>query len=149
MIYISYGIFLIFGLIYFIKKSELKILNIILLSIIISCLLSYGVYLLFQNYVDRPVIDPKNIFDFIYVWGNSWLAPYNAFPSLHVAITTVWVIGFWKIRSELFKPVLVWGILIIISTVLTKQHYFLDVLSGLVLGFVSFRSSQYLLKSSL
>lgn len=145
IIYVSYGVFLIFVLLYFIKKSKPQILNEILLSIIISCLVAYVIYLLFQNYIQRPMIDSNNIFDAIYTWGNSWIASYNAFPSLHVAITTVCVIGFNKIKSRIFKPILIWGILIIISTVLTKQHYFLDVLSGLILGFLSFKTSGYLL----
>lgn len=144
--YVSYGIFLIFTFAYFISKSKPHELNVILLSTIISCLFSYFIYVLFQNYVLRPNIDIKNVFDAIYVWGNSWLAPYNAFPSLHVAITTICTISFWRLKSKVFKLILVWAILIIASTVLTKQHYFLDVLSGLILGILSFKIANAFLK---
>jgi membrane-associated phospholipid phosphatase len=41
---------------------------------------------------------------------------------------------------------LVWSVLIIISTVLTKQHYFLDVLGGLVLAFLSFKVAEIIIK---
>ena len=148
-VYISYGIFLTFSLICFLKRPASQVLNIALLSIIISCLTSYSVYLFFQNSVDRPVIVPVNFFDRLYVWGNSWVAPYNAFPSLHVAISTICAIAFWKAKSKLFKLMLIWAILIIASTVLTKQHYFLDVLSGLVLGILSFKAASYSLRVKL
>jgi len=146
MIYISYFGFLIFTLIYFVSLKFYKAGKVVMLGIIISCTLSYLFYLLFQNSIDRPVIESKNFFDMLYLLMNSWVAPYNAFPSLHVAITTICVIDFWKIKSKIFKPMFIWGILIIISTVLAKQHYFLDVLSGLILGWISFRFSKSLLK---
>jgi membrane-associated phospholipid phosphatase len=137
IVYISYAVFLVISLVYFFKQS-VKVLDIILLSIIISCAAAYFMYLFFQNYIERPEIVVNNIFDTIYVWGNTQVPPYNAFPSLHVAISTICTFGFWKVKSKLFKPMFIWAILIIFSTVLTKQHYFLDVVSGFLLGIISF-----------
>lgn len=139
-IYISYAVFLLISIIYFFKQSA-KLCNTALLSILISCSFSYFIYLFFQNYIERPQIVINNIFDAIYVWGNNQVPPYNAFPSLHVAISTICTLAFWEAKSKWFKPMLIWAGLIIISTVLTKQHYFLDVISGLILGFISFRVS--------
>lgn len=146
LVYISYFIFLIFTFIYFVRKKLYLALKINLLAIIISCMAAYLFYLFFQNGVDRPVIEIDNVFDFFYTWVNSWVAPYNAFPSLHVAISTICAISFWKLKSKVFKPILVWAVLIIASTVLTKQHYFLDVLSGLILGILSFKVANAFLK---
>jgi membrane-associated phospholipid phosphatase len=58
-------------------------------------------------------------------------SPTNCFPSLHVALTTI---SAWAVRrkgpkiSALF---FVWSIAIFISTLTTKQHYFIDILGGI------------------
>lgn len=146
LIYISYFIFVVFTFIFFVRSKLYPVLKIALLAIIISCSSAYLFYLFFQNGVARPVIVNNSFFDLTYTWINSWVAPYNAFPSLHVAISTICTIAFWKVKSKLFNLILIWAILIIVSTVLTKQHYFLDVIAGLALGFFSFRISGYFLK---
>lgn len=148
VIYISYGLFLVYTFFYFHKKPETRILSTVLLSIIICCLVAYFIYLFFQNSIVRPEIVATNVFDETYKLINYFVAPYNAFPSLHVAISTVCAIGFWKVRSSQFKAMLFWAILIIFSTVLTKQHYFLDVLGGLVLAFLSFKIAEIVLKKA-
>src|SRR5438105_3511859 len=78
-IYISYGIFLVFSLFYFIRNAHTQFLNITLLGIIIACLCAYVVYLVFQNSVERPAIIASNLFDKLYMSDNNWIAPYNAF----------------------------------------------------------------------
>ncbi len=57
--------------------------------------------------------------------------PNNCFPSMHVAMTSL---GIWVMRNEkktIFSLFLIWGVLIILSTLSTKQHYFVDVISGI------------------
>ncbi len=57
--------------------------------------------------------------------------PRNCFPSMHVAITGVAV---WAMRKHHLKqmPLLVlWALAIYVSTLTTKQHYFVDILGGL------------------
>lgn len=146
LIYISYFIFLIFTFIYFVRKKIYSALKTILLAVIISCMSAYLFYLFFQNGVDRPVIEIGNIFDFLYTWVNSWVAPYNAFPSLHVAISTICTLAFWISKSKLFRVMLIWAILIIASTVLTKQHYFMDIFGGFLVGITSFKFSEKFLR---
>lgn len=141
VIYLSYFVFLGLSLIYFIRVGVYKTLRAALLGITISCLVAYLFYFFFQNRIDRPGILNNNIFDFAYSKLNELVAPFNAFPSLHVAISVVCALAYSKIKSKYFPAVLIWVILIIASTVLTKQHYFLDVISGLLLGLVSFRIS--------
>jgi len=60
---------------------------------------------------------------------------HNYLPSLHVAFTTISVLAYSTRAGLLAKSVLgAWGVLIVASTLLTHQHYSLDVVSGLVLG---------------
>jgi membrane-associated phospholipid phosphatase len=57
--------------------------------------------------------------------------PHNCFPSMHVALTGVsaWAMRpFGRTVHALFW---LWTLAIIVSTLTTKQHYFLDILGGL------------------
>lgn len=61
--------------------------------------------------------------------------PYGNFPSMHVALS-VPVVGanFMFAGTTAGSIALVWGILIALSTLFTKQHYIIDVLAGLAGG---------------
>lgn len=144
--YISYYVLLVFTFIYLFRKQKYGLLKNTLVAAIICYSVTYIFYWFFQNGIERPVIINRNVFDAIYTWINSWLAPYNAFPSLHVATSVICAISFYKARSSLFKSVLIWAVLICASTVLTKQHYFLDIPGGVVIGCVSFWIGEYLMK---
>lgn len=141
--YLSYFIFLAFTLVYFVKNAGSKITNQTLLSIIISCLVAYTFFLFFQNKVERPGLPViEDVFDQTYLWLNANVPPYNGFPSLHVAISTICLMAYVQIKSGLKNWMALWVVLIVLSTLYTKQHYFLDVLAGLILGPASFYLSQ-------
>ena len=55
----------------------------------------------------------------------------NCFPSLHVAITTITAWVFRSYGRRWFLLFALWGLAILISTLTTKQHYFIDILGGL------------------
>jgi membrane-associated phospholipid phosphatase len=61
--------------------------------------------------------------------------PYNAFPSLHVALVLPMARAFRPVRRGIWKELIrCWFVLIAASTVLTYQHHLLDSTAGLVLG---------------
>jgi membrane-associated phospholipid phosphatase len=65
--------------------------------------------------------------DFVYIADT----PNNCFPSMHVALTSV---STWSLRGyapRYFKLFMLWTLAIILSTLTTKQHYFVDILGGL------------------
>jgi len=64
----------------------------------------------------------------------------NAFPSMHVAVS--WLIGLVIIHEDSSKkPVLFIAIIsIFLATFLTKQHYIVDSIAGLFLGYIGFWS---------
>jgi len=74
------------------------------------------------------------------VWG--WLrtidAPTNCFPSLHVSTVILSALSFKNINKKKYRFFLVWGLFIAFSTLPTKQHYFIDVVSGLLIAFVGY-----------
>jgi membrane-associated phospholipid phosphatase len=75
--------------------------------------------------------------------------PYVCFPSMHVslaALPTFLLLS--QSRSFLIKSILVIAlILVIISTLTLKEHYFIDAIAGLLMSFLFFR--MFNLKTSL
>jgi len=65
--------------------------------------------------------------------------PYNAWPSLHVtqSLLIVMLMRYWKI-IEGWIEIVVWvsWILLCISVMTTKQHFFFDLVTGTVTGLV-------------
>lgn len=144
--YISYFVFLLFTWGYFIRSKKSLKMSQTLLGISIATILAYIFYFFFQNSIERPSIQSQNIFDTTYLWINSQVAEYNAFPSLHVAISTVCLLGYREIKTKIYHWMMIWVLLIIVSTVLTKQHYFLDIVGGLILAWASFNLSKYVIR---
>lgn len=68
---------------------------------------------------------------------------YHAFPSMHVAFS-VYTANFWRERMPRFwhVPGLV-AFLVVLSTVFTKRHYFIDIPGGLVVAWVGTRFATY------
>jgi membrane-associated phospholipid phosphatase len=144
--YISYYFFLIFTFMFFLKRKNSKILETTSIALIIVTSAAYLFYFFYQNSIQRPMINPQNIFDQIYLWINSQVAPFNAFPSLHVAVSLICLMGIKVLKTKWFPYIGVWVLLIILSTVFTKQHYFLDVVGGLILAVISFALTKKILK---
>ena len=78
------------------------------------------------------------VVDSFYTWGLQLCytldPPSNCFPSLHVATSFLGAMIVHKIAPRMGRVLLVLATLIAISTMLVKQHYLADVISGLALG---------------
>jgi membrane-associated phospholipid phosphatase len=57
--------------------------------------------------------------------------PNNCFPSLHVAGTGVTTYTIKNQGKKMFRLYVIWTLAIFVSTVTTKQHYFIDVVGGI------------------
>lgn len=62
--------------------------------------------------------------------------PSNCCPSLHVSSVYLSSFIFLDEQKKKFVPFFIWATLIAISTMTTKQHYIVDVASGLLLAIV-------------
>ena len=60
--------------------------------------------------------------------------PSSCLPSLHVAISFASALLVWRERKRIFWALLAWSLVIAASTLTTKQHYLIDVLSGALLA---------------
>jgi membrane-associated phospholipid phosphatase len=75
----------------------------------------------------------------------------NTFPSGHVTFS--WIMFFCVRLSDAFRIgvkisniYLLWAIFISISTLVLKQHYIFDVVSGIILGYISVVIGSYMTK---
>ena len=59
---------------------------------------------------------------------------FNIFPSMHVANVVLVIACLWVEQSRWKWIYLAWGCSIIVSTVLVKRHYILDIPGGVLLG---------------
>lgn len=104
------------------------------LSMITAFLVSYLFYFLVQSYVARPAVPGDDLFSTllrdVYRGDN----PYNDFPSLHVSISTVLAIHWWRFDRRAGWVAAAWAAVVIASTQLVHQHYLADVAGGLVVA---------------
>lgn len=63
---------------------------------------------------------------------------YNCFPSLHVAQSFVAAFACREVHRGVGRVAIGWASLVGVSTLFTKQHYFLDVVSGALLGYIAY-----------
>ncbi len=61
--------------------------------------------------------------------------PNNCFPSMHVATAVVTTLIMRQVRPRFFWIYLSWTIAVLISTLTTKQHYFIDIIGGCGVAF--------------
>jgi membrane-associated phospholipid phosphatase len=94
------------------------------------------VFMLFPTAYPRPEY-PSDVGPLIRFFMNvvsSLDQPTNCFPSHHVAAAMV---ATWNIRyrgSKVTMAVMFWSLLIFVSTLTTKQHYFVDILGGVIVA---------------
>jgi membrane-associated phospholipid phosphatase len=111
----------------------------ILLATLVSCI----IYLVFPTYVNRPEVLGQDLFSRAIALLYQADQVYNAAPSGHT---------FYSVLSAIFltrwKPLLVWvwfimTILILASTLLTRQHNLWDLVWGLALAILVYALVDY------
>lgn len=97
-------------------------------------------WLIYPTMLPRP--PPATLGDGFCDWAlqiaYSWDAPYNCFPSLHVAQAVLAAATCNLVSRGIGLAAGVWASLIAISTLFTKQHYVADVIAGALLGALAY-----------
>ncbi|MCJ7687830.1 MAG: phosphatase PAP2 family protein [Clostridiaceae bacterium] len=121
------------------KERYLKLL----ITINIGMITCYVIYFFYPTYVPRPIITGSDFLSNLVL--NLYAAdnPYNAFPSIHVLNSAL--IAFYIYDSEKVNKVtkiicVIMSSSIIVSTMFIKQHYFADVVVGIILACVLYFS---------
>lgn len=121
-----------------------------LLAYVISVLICYVIYAIFQTTVPRAELDGNDLLSWLVLFVYTNDAPFNCFPSIHClssyllfrAATQSNAIGR---GTKIGIGIITWSI--ILSTVFVKQHVVMDVFAGIMLGHVIFAWAGRLLKS--
>jgi membrane-associated phospholipid phosphatase len=106
-------------------------------SMVLACLLSFAIFTIYPTTIPRIVQTDNGLtakaFQFLYSIDNVT----NCFPSLHVSLA--WLAATALLREKRFLGALAitWAFFISLSTLATKQHYFVDVIGGLAVAVVS------------
>ena len=107
------------------------------LAMIVVWFISYAFYFFLQSYIARPVITGTDPFSAMIRSIYASDPPYNDFPSLHTSLSTIIAIHWWRFDRRIGIAAAIWTALIVVSTVLVKQHYLADIAGGLVLASVT------------
>lgn len=138
--YLLFYPFVFGGLLYlFIHNRESYLQTI--LSYSLGLAVAYLTYVAFPTTVPRLPVNGPDVFSAMLRFIYSIDQPYNCLPSIHVLGTILVMAGIWQAERNRYWWVQLMGISIILSTMFTRQHGILDVLGGLVVGFVVFSLS--------
>jgi membrane-associated phospholipid phosphatase len=132
LIYVSALLFLVF---------RARIYRSAALSMTITLVVSYAFYVLAQSFIERPVLTGDDLFSRMIRDVYASDQPYNDFPSLHASLSTIFAIHWWRVDRRIGLPVAIWVGLIVLSTVLVKQHYVADMVAGVLIAFVVSRAA--------
>jgi membrane-associated phospholipid phosphatase len=110
-----------------------------ILAFIMVWLVGLACFLAYPTAASRPPTAPG---DGLGGWGMRLIystdARYNCLPSLHVAQCYLAALTCGRVHRGVGAVALAWATLVAISTLLTKQHYFLDVIAGGLLALVAY-----------
>lgn len=118
-------------------RAELKALTAALAA---ATLIAGPVFLLLPAQDAFPPLDPQQLGDWSTCFNvaRTMAMQHNYLPSLHVAFTVIAASSYATQAQRLGRILLgTWSAAIVVSTLLTHQHYLLDVVTGLLLGWLA------------
>ncbi|MCY6958000.1 phosphatase PAP2 family protein [Clostridium brassicae] len=121
----------------------------LLITLNVGILICYVIYYFYPTYVARPIIEDKDIFSRLVLWVYGRDNPYNCMPSIHVLnsmLVLLFVNNSSKISSSFKMTTDIITILISLSTMFIKQHYFIDVIVSIGLSLSLFYSMNWIWK---
>ena len=103
----------------------------------------YIIYFFYPTYVPRPMIKGTDFISGLVL--NLYAAdnPYNCFPSIHVlnsVLISLYTCGSEKVCKWAKAICIIMCVSISLSTMFIKQHYFVDVLAGVIFAFILYFS---------
>jgi membrane-associated phospholipid phosphatase len=119
-----------FGLILFaFLRAPAHKLNALIAAIVCSSMIGASIFYLYPTTIVYPAVSEHGLLSALRLLDT----PKNCLPSLHGAITYICVVSlFNKNAWNIF--LLFWGLLICWSAIAVKQHAFIDIVAGIVLG---------------
>ncbi|MCB2356233.1 phosphatase PAP2 family protein [Clostridium estertheticum] len=136
--YISWYIFIaIFSVILCIYDKE-KYFK-LLITLDLGMIMCYIIYYFYPTYVPRPIILGTDFFSNLVLRLYAVDNPYNCFPSIHVLNSVLITLYIYESEmvSKCIKAIcIIMSFSIVLSTMFIKQHYFADVIAGIIFAFI-------------
>ncbi|HYC35147.1 MAG TPA: phosphatase PAP2 family protein [Usitatibacter sp.] len=99
---------------------------------------AYVGFLVYPTVLPRPEIAQGGFFAWALQLNYDLDPPLNCFPSLHVAWAFVAALACYRVHRGVGIAAQAWAGLIAVSTLYTKQHYFVDVVAGLAIAYLAY-----------
>lgn len=119
------------------KAQFIPFFKVMLLELLIA-----GLFFLLVPFtlMSRPLIPATGFISSLFYLCDLANLDYNYFPSLHVAFAFTLAFFVAEEKTNWQKVIcLTWASAVALSTLLTKQHYLLDVAGGLILSVICYR----------
>lgn len=133
--YLSFFVLIIWTLLSFLT-GKVRLYRQMSYSIILVSIVTYSIYLSYQTRIVRPTVGEFGFIDNLVALLYSLDPPHSSFPSLHSSLSTIIALSWVRSPSRFRYLVVCWSIIIVVSTVMVKQHHLLDALGGIALGVV-------------
>lgn len=131
--YTSYLLLLWYGVCYAYLYFKMDRYKQFIIGLVIIQLTAYCLYVLVPGKIIRPNVETPGVFFSLVRMIYFVDMPSGLTPSLHVSNSWFIALALWN--GKYLRPTLmVWALLIIASTLFIKQHFFVDVVSGLFLS---------------
>ena len=109
-------------------------------SVYVSLIIGLLTFIIYPTIMDRPILIVNNLSDKILSIVHIFSTPTKCVPSMHVVLCTLFIMGTTSSKqlSKTYKIIInIISILIILSTLFVKQHLFIDVITGIIVGIIS------------
>ena len=118
----------------FVLLKDKQNMNKIFYSQIAMLIFAMFIFFLLPTTYPRPEVEYSGFSGWMLGLLHSADTPGNACPSIHVGMTFLGGFGFIKEQRRFLPIFMFWAILISLSTLTVKQHYFTDVISGFAMS---------------
>ncbi|MHC1685478.1 MAG: phosphatase PAP2 family protein [Clostridiaceae bacterium] len=135
--YISWYVY-VFGFIVMLGLFDGEEYYKLILALVVTMLLSFIFFIFFPTTVPRPEVLSSDPFSRLVLIIYSADKPYNCLPSAHVSYSMI--IATYVAKSKCFSNKVkfissITCIMIVLSTLYVKQHYFLDAVTGVLITY--------------
>ncbi len=129
---------LIFLIPYYIYKKDKDLFVRYIVSYTLCTVVANIIFIVYPTYVDRPIVSGNGVLEFItkVVFAVD-TPPQNCFPSLHCAVSMLFVLYMFRCKEcSLPSKVITFiiAIMIMVGTLFVKQHVLIDLISGDVIA---------------
>jgi membrane-associated phospholipid phosphatase len=119
-------------------KMEDRLFRAFIASFFLASLSAIAVFVFFPTYVRAATFPGKDIFSSLLQTIHEGAGRYDAFPSGHVYITTLLAFFYSRLYPRYRILWAAIAVIVSLSTLFTGQHYFIDVLGGVVIAILAY-----------